>query len=139
MSIKAIRIQKGDRTNIYFNLSSYPFLIRSNIKEMITVMFKIINEQLTANTREIIRKFNHDKIENTHLYTYQNTNTTILLICSDKVKYERLKLFMQKLNVAQDKPNEDTILQNSEQFINEKDKIDHINMQLEETNYHGVY
>lgn len=133
MLIKALQIKKWDNTHIYYNLSEYSFLIRSNIKEIITAMFKTIENELAPSVNEKLRTFNHDKIDDTFLVTYQNDNVMILIVCSNKVKLHNLMTLIYKLRIAKDEKEEDIILKNSEQLLSENDKIDMINVKINET------
>jgi hypothetical protein len=132
--IKAIFIQKGQRKNEYYNLGEYSFLYRSNVKEIISVMFKTVSADLQPKETERMSLYNHSKIENAYLVIYQNNESNILTVCSDQINRRALRDFLRRLEEKKDEKSETKEI---ETFINDykklsEDKLDVINKQLDD-------
>ena len=135
--LQSVFIKKNLRENCYYNLSQYSYFVRSNIKEVIEVIFKNIMIDLKYTNSETIDYYSHEKIEDTYLVIYRNANIIILSICSKQINLPCLILFLKQLAIYDTWKQEtnaiESFIKNYDVNLKESNKIEKINKTLDNT------
>jgi hypothetical protein len=100
--IKGIQVIKAGEKIEHYDLSSYSFMYRSNIKEIINKCFELIDKSERDNegvSGTIVKHCSDPRIENTTIVVYNNTNANclIMLVCTNTINQTALNRLLVKI------------------------------------------